>query len=107
MSQALKWPWRKDRTAMRRGVLAAMMIAAVMAAGMPAEAQVKLRFIPKQIYLQKPSKGPRPMVRPQPGAVKPMIPLYRATQMIQQAIHGAKVLKIRPLPGGDIVATIR
>jgi hypothetical protein len=90
---------------MRRGIVAAMLFAALFAAGMPVEAQVKLRLLPKQQIQMQMQKPPR--VKTPPVMMKPIIPLSRATQLIVQAIPKAKVLKINPLPTGDIVATIR
>jgi len=76
--------------------LAAMMLAA----GEPAlaqspnfqQVQPKLRIQPRF------NKAP---VRP------PSIPLSVAQQNIQMIMPNAKVLKIGPLPSGDIIATVR
>jgi len=62
------------------------------------------------------SPNPQPQVQPklriQPRVNKapvrpPSIPLSVAQQNIQMVMPNAKVLKIGPLPSGDIIATVR
>ena len=91
---------------MRRGLTAMLLIAGLLAPSVPALAQtprIQLQIQPK-VRIQP------NMVRPQgakPPMMKPVIPPSVAAQAIMKAVPGAKVLKLRNLPTGDIVGTVR
>jgi len=90
---------------MRRGVFAAIFVAAFMVAGTPVDAQVRIK--PQTMQL-KPNVKVQPKVnKPQVMIIKPIIPPSQAVKNIVRAMPGAKVLKMVNLPTGDIVATIR
>ena len=81
---------------MRRILTIAALAASLLAAGGPA-------------YAQSPTMQPQPKLQIQPKAPArpPMITLSQATKNIQTVMPTARVLKIGPLPSGDIVATIK
>lgn len=84
---------------MRRILTIAALAASLLAAGGPAFAQSPNMQLQPRLFQPKASKPPT--VRP------PTITLSQATKNIQTAIPTARVLKIGPLPSGDIVATIK
>ncbi|QIG49634.1 hypothetical protein G5V57_19095 [Nordella sp. HKS 07] len=81
---------------MRRILTIAALAASLLTAGGPA-------------YAQSPTMQPQPKLQIQPKAPArpPMITLSQATKNIQTVMPTARVLKIGPLPSGDIVATIK
>ncbi len=89
---------------MRRGTLAAMLIAALTAAGIPAVAQVKLPILPQIIQLQKPPRMSKP---PQPPRVQ-MIPPSRALQIAGKVVPNGKPVGVKLLnDSGKYVVTVR
>ncbi len=85
---------------MRRKLTIAALAAMLLAVGEPALAQTP------DIQMQV-----QPRLRIQPKVnkpnIKPTIPLSTAQRNIEALMPGAKVVKINPLPSGDIVATVR
>jgi uncharacterized membrane protein YkoI len=69
---------------MRRGVFAAMLFAALVAAAAPVEAQVKLRILPPQIQLQKSARINKPPQLPI-LQIKPSQALSIASRMVPNA----------------------
>jgi hypothetical protein len=84
---------------MRRKLTMVALAALMLAAGEPALAQSQNL----QLQVQ-----PRLRIQPRINKVRPpSIPLSVAQQNIEAVMPNAKVLKIGPLPSGDIVATVR
>jgi hypothetical protein len=86
---------------MRRKLTIVALAAMMLAAGEPALAQspnIQLQVQPKLRIQPKINRPP---------VIRPMIPLSQAQRNIQMVLPSAKVLKIGPLPSGDIIATIR
>jgi len=77
---------------MRRGTFAAMLIAALMAAGMPVEAQMKLKILPPvpQVLRIKPPRINRP-----PPVPNLAIPPSRALQIAGQIVPNGKPVGVR------------
>jgi hypothetical protein len=94
---------------MRRGVLAAIICAALMAAGTPVvEAQVKIQLQVQPSIIPKLQPKIQPKINKPPVIiVKPVIPPSVAVANIMRVMPTAKVLKVVNLPTGDIVATVR
>ena len=89
------------RPEMRRKLTIAAFAAMLLAVQSPGFAQspnIQLQVQPKVRIQPRISKAP---------TLQPRIPLSLATKNIQAAMPAAKVLKIGPLPSGDIVATIK
>lgn len=87
---------------MRRKLTIVALAAMMLAAGEPAMAQspnIQLQVQPKLKIQPRINKAP--VIRP------PSIPLSVAQRNIQIMMPSAKVLKIGPLPSGDIIATVR
>lgn len=85
---------------MRRKLTIVALAAMMLAAGEPALAQSSI-----QLQVQ-----PKLRIQPKinrPPVIRPMISLSQAQRNIQMVLPSAKVLKIGPLPSGDIIATIR
>ncbi|CAN5210420.1 hypothetical protein BH10PSE7_BH10PSE7_03800 [soil metagenome] len=96
---------------MRRGLTIMLLIAGLLAPTATVLAQaprVQIQMQPK-IRIQPNIVKPQG-VKPQgakPPMMKPIIPPSVAAQAIMNAMPGAKVLKLRNLPTGDIVGTVR
>lgn len=86
---------------MRRKLTIAALAGLLLAAQGPAFAQSP------NIQLVQPKLQIAPKISKPPVVARPTIPLSLATRNIQSAMPTAKVLKIIPLPTGDIVATIK
>ena len=87
---------------MRRIFTIVALVAMMLAGGGPAFAQapnIQMQTVKPQLRIQ-------PKVI-KPPVLRPTIPLSLAQRNIQAIMPGAKVLKIVPLPTGDIIATIR
>lgn len=85
---------------MRRKLTIVALAVMMLAGGEPAFAQSQ------NLQIQvKPQLRIQPKVRP--PVLRPTIPLSVAQRNIQAIMPSAKVLKIGPLPSGDIIATIR
>ena len=93
---------------MRRALPIMLLLAGLLAGTAPADAQTPRLQIQPKVQMQ-PKMRVQPNVRPQvkPPGIKPIIPPSVAARNIMNAIPGAKILKLRNLPGGDIVGTIR
>jgi hypothetical protein len=89
---------------MRRKLTIIALAAMMLAAGEPALAQSP--NIPKIQLQVQPKLRIQPKIN-RPPVIRPMIPLSQAQRNIQMVLPSAKVLKIGPLPSGDIIATIR
>ena len=79
----------------RRGTLAAMLIAAVAAAGIPVAAQVKIRILPPIMQIQR---LPRINRLPQPPPQLPVgrvIAPSRALQIAGQIVPNGKPVRVR------------
>jgi uncharacterized membrane protein YkoI len=87
---------------MRRGVFAAMLLAALMAAGMPVEAQVKLRIPPPQLQVQKPPQVSKPPQLPI-LVIKPSQALSIASRMVPNA----KPVGVKLLNNNTYAVTLR
>lgn len=85
---------------MRRILTIAALAVSLLAVQGPASAQSP------NIQLQVPKIRIQPKIN-KPPTLPPRIPLSLAQQNIQNRIPNAKVLKIGPLPSGDIIATIK
>ena len=83
---------------MRRKLTIIALAVMMLAAGEPALAQSNIQIQPKLRIQPKINRPP---------VIRPMIPLSQAQRNIQMVLPSAKVLKIGPLPSGDIIATIR
>ena len=89
---------------MRRGTFAAMLIAALMAAGMPVEAQVKLRILPPvpPVLRIKPPRINRPL--PAPNVA---IPPSRALQIAGQMVPNGKPIGVKLSGDNKYVVILR
>lgn len=79
-------------------------------AGLFAEAAPSMAQTPKLQLQIQPKVRVQPNVKPpgvKPPAMRPIIPPSVAARAIMNAVPGAKILKLRNLPTGDIVGTIR
>lgn len=85
---------------MRRILTIAALAVLLLAAQGPAFAQSP------NLQLVQPKLQIAPKIN-KPPVLRPMIPLSLAQKNIQIRIPNAKVLKIGPLPSGDIIATIK
>lgn len=85
---------------MRRKLTIAALAGLLLAAQGPAFAQSP------NIQLQAPKLQIAPKIN-KPPTLRPMIPLSVVTRNIQNQIPNSRVLKLVPLPSGDIVATIK
>ena len=92
-----------------RRTLPMLLLAGLIAGALPAAAQTPRIQIQPKIQMQQPRLKVQPNVRPtvKPPGIKPIIPPSVAARNIMNAIPGAKILKLKNLPGGDIVGTIR
>ena len=96
----------------RRGLSVLLLIAGLLAPSASAVAQTpRIKLQPRiQLQIQPKIRIQPKVVRPQgakPPMMKPVIPPSVAAQAIMKAMPGAKVLKLRNLPTGDIVGTVR
>src|SRR5436190_23599768 len=89
---------------MRRGTLAAMLIAALMAAGMPVEAQVKLKILPPvpQVLKIKPPRINRP-----PPVPNLAIPPSQALSIASRMVPNAKPVGVKLLNNNTYAVTLR
>jgi len=87
---------------MRRGIFAAMFIAALAAAGMPVAAQVKLKILPPVLQLQKTPKIARPPQMPNLA-----IPPSQALSIASRTVPNAKPVGVKLLNNNTYAVTLR
>jgi uncharacterized membrane protein YkoI len=87
---------------MRRGVFAAMIIAALFAAGIPVESQVKPRVLRQQMQVHKPPRVQKPPRMP----VLPIAP-SEALSIASRMVPNAKPVGVKLLNNKNYVVTLR
>jgi hypothetical protein len=96
---------------MRRGIVAAMLFATLLAAGAPADAQVRLKLLPQQrIQMQKPPKAiklpPPPKINKAPQVPIFLIKPSDAIKIATRTMPNAKPVGIRQ-NGNNYIVTLR
>lgn len=91
---------------MCRRALAAIVAAALLAAGVPVGAQVKLRFLPPVFQIQK--QLPRqPRMNRQPQVPIQVIPPSQALSIASRMVPNAKPVGVKLLNNNNYVVTLR